>query len=259
MFRSVVLLALLLPATSCGSEDDDDADDSGGASPSDDADGDGVSSADGDCDDADPSRHPGAPEGCDGLDTDCDGTVDDDGVSVVGGAAFDDLVDALAAAPAGATVTVCPGTHRGEFVIQRDVEVVAAEGPSRTTIEAEDEASVIVIEAGEATIDGFTIRGGAGTWTGEFLGGGGLYVNSGAALTLQDSVVEDNEAEYGGGLFCAGDVSVADSDFADNSAEISGGAIFALETDVDLSNVTIEENVAESGGGGIPAERASVV
>jgi hypothetical protein len=31
-----------------------------------------------DCDDADPSRHPGQPDDCDGVDDDCDGTPDDD-------------------------------------------------------------------------------------------------------------------------------------------------------------------------------------
>jgi hypothetical protein len=31
-----------------------------------------------DCDDADPSRHPGQPDDCDGIDDDCDGTPDDD-------------------------------------------------------------------------------------------------------------------------------------------------------------------------------------
>jgi MYXO-CTERM domain-containing protein len=48
-----------------------------------DADGDGALAVD-DCDEGDASVFPGAPEGCDGLDTDCDGAVpdgevDDDG------------------------------------------------------------------------------------------------------------------------------------------------------------------------------------
>ena len=57
--------------------DDDDAQPS-------DLDGDGWSVDDGDCDDGNWSVYPGAEEGCDGLDTDCDGAVgaeelDDDG------------------------------------------------------------------------------------------------------------------------------------------------------------------------------------
>lgn len=43
-----------------------------------DDDRDGVSEHDGDCDDADPSRFPGAVDSCDGNDNDCDGQVDED-------------------------------------------------------------------------------------------------------------------------------------------------------------------------------------
>ena len=44
-----------------------------------DADGDGYAAPE-DCDDQDPARHPGAEEHCDGVDEDCDGTVDNDAV-----------------------------------------------------------------------------------------------------------------------------------------------------------------------------------
>lgn len=47
------------------------------APPGADADGDGTP-AGADCDDADPAVHPGATESCDGVDSDCSGTTDDD-------------------------------------------------------------------------------------------------------------------------------------------------------------------------------------
>lgn len=43
----------------------------------------GVSVTGGDCDDADPTRHPGVPDGCNGVDDDCDETVDEDGADAI--------------------------------------------------------------------------------------------------------------------------------------------------------------------------------
>ncbi len=54
-----------------------------------DADGDGYTEADGDCDDGDASVHPGADEGCDGVDTDCDGALGDDEVDDDGDGAYE--------------------------------------------------------------------------------------------------------------------------------------------------------------------------
>jgi hypothetical protein len=58
-------LFLLLAACATGKET--------GAS---DEDGDGFTATEGDCDDLNAALHPGAPETCDGLDDDCDGTAD---------------------------------------------------------------------------------------------------------------------------------------------------------------------------------------
>jgi len=57
-----------------------DCDDDGCAAATgcEDADGDGWVVQDGDCDDLDETVHPGADEGCDGIDTDCDGVPSDE-------------------------------------------------------------------------------------------------------------------------------------------------------------------------------------
>ena len=46
-----------------------------------DLDGDGWSEEEGDCADTDPAVHPEASDGCDGVDTDCDGVTDEDAAS----------------------------------------------------------------------------------------------------------------------------------------------------------------------------------
>lgn len=57
-------------------------DDSSPPDPNDvDDDGDGYSENQGDCDDLNGSIHPDAPDTCDGIDTDCDGQLDEDAAS----------------------------------------------------------------------------------------------------------------------------------------------------------------------------------
>lgn len=58
----------------------DTGDGSGGDDSGGDVDGDGWTTADGDCDDANPTVHPGVDDTCDGLDSDCDGGIDEDAV-----------------------------------------------------------------------------------------------------------------------------------------------------------------------------------
>jgi hypothetical protein len=77
----LVLAALAFAVTACGGSDGIPGD----------GDNDGFLPEDGDCDDGDRSVYPGAPDPCDGVDNDCDGTIDqqfdadEDGFSSCGG------------------------------------------------------------------------------------------------------------------------------------------------------------------------------
>ncbi len=82
LVRSLLLLPLLAACIRVPDEekpdtavDTDTA--TGDTAPVPDADGDGVLATDGDCDDADATVYPGAPEVCDGLDNNCDEVVDE--------------------------------------------------------------------------------------------------------------------------------------------------------------------------------------
>lgn len=91
--RMLLALAVALVLIGCPAEqvtdddtltDDDDTltDDDDAQSDDDfelvyDLDGDGWTESEGDCDDSDPSVHPGAEEVCDGVDNDCNGQLDD--------------------------------------------------------------------------------------------------------------------------------------------------------------------------------------
>ncbi|MBL8614239.1 MAG: putative metal-binding motif-containing protein [Deltaproteobacteria bacterium] len=68
------------PAVDSGADDVRSADT---GAPDGDPDGDGWSTAAGDCDPARADVHPGAPEACDGVDQDCDGAVDEVGAEAL--------------------------------------------------------------------------------------------------------------------------------------------------------------------------------
>jgi hypothetical protein len=91
--------------------------------------------------------------------------------------------------------------------------------------------------------------------------GGGIYNSDYGTVTLSNSTIKNNRAEYGGGIYSTnGSVTVSNSIFSDNEAEYlflnglssgSGGGIYSTNSTLTVNNSTFSGNSANSEGGGI--------
>jgi hypothetical protein len=79
--------------------------------------------------------------------------------------------------------------------------------------------------------------------------GGGIS-NKGT-LTVQRSTINLNSSQTGGGLYNDGITSVSSSTFLTNHSGGSGGAIYNIHQSLALDNVTVVDNTADGGTGGI--------
>ncbi len=218
-----------------------------------DADGDG-SPADADCDDGDAAVYPGAPELCDGVVVDCLRTTDDGLVTVDGAVTFDDLQDALVAAADGSVLLVCPGTYVGAFEADVPVRIESFAGRDFTTF-AGDGDTVLALPGGSEVV-GLTVSGGTA------VEGGGIRMTGPGTLLLEASTLEGNEAQVGGGLYVAADgyVTLTGTELRGNTAVGGGGAAVAPGGTLEIGvGATITENSADSWGGGVWLDGASLI
>jgi CSLREA domain-containing protein len=115
-------------------------------------------------------------------------------------------------------------------------------------------------EAGDVTLTNCTLNGNEGVG-----GGGGIYQWSDGLLSVTDSVIEENTANFGGGIYSnvgtvdvtgsgifnyIGSVGLENSTVAGNHANIAGGLANGAGT-VYLTNSAVNNNTAEKDGGGI--------
>lgn len=243
-----------------------------------DCDQDGAMASD-DCDDRDADRAPGQLEQCDEVDRDCSGdpydvvTTSEGGQTVARPSA--QLQDALDAASAGDTVTLCGGTVEGAFVLPEGVQLVATH---RATLDGAGAGPVVSYlppqgppeQRPQALLQNLDIVGGVATegagvkavhanlrlvdvtLSGHTasLEGGGLFVE-GSEVALDGVRIEANTAQDGGGLLAKGaEVSATDLVVAGNTATDDGGGVLLRDALLDLdATSSLEGNVATRGGG----------
>ncbi|MEX0865980.1 MAG: choice-of-anchor Q domain-containing protein, partial [Pirellulales bacterium] len=102
-----------------------------------------------------------------------------------------------------------------------------------------------IYTVGDLAISNSTIAGNSAMF------GGGIFVDSGAVVTIVNSTISGNEATRdGGGIYVRnGSVSLTNSTISGNTAALAGGGIYQTSVNMVLTNVTVAFNEANQGGG----------
>jgi len=146
--------------------------------------------------------------------------------------------------PAG-TYTLVLGI---EFNVTQDLTLSGAEDTIIQAAAQPGQASsrIMKIASGDVTIIGVTLRYGNLETDKDDLGGGILSAGN---LTLTDSVVAHNTADFGGGIFSEpGTVILVNSTVNGNIGETAGGGLYIAGT-LHMTNSTISNNASRNGGG----------
>ncbi|MEG4340259.1 Ig-like domain-containing protein [Microcoleus sp. D3_18_C2] len=107
-----------------------------------------------------------------------------------------------------------------------------------------------VNSSGNLTLDNLTVSNGLTSAGGS---AGGLYLNSGAIATINNSTFSNNQGlSDGGAIFNgSGQLTINNSTFTANSAQASGAAITMSGGTANISNSTFSANTARNDGGAI--------
>ena len=154
----------------------------------------------------------------------------------------------LADADTGGIITFAGDTHillNFPLIIARDAAIDGA--GRKVTISGGGAVRVFMVGSGVSlSLNHLTVADGEAPHN----VGGGIY-NDGGTVTVNNSTVSGNSADYGGGIYnLDGTVTVSNSTFAGNQA-ISGGGIYNFDGTVTVSNSTFSGNGATNTGGGI--------
>lgn len=168
--------------------------------------------------------------------------------------------------PAIASDMVITGPGIQQFTVRRDgggnygiftvtdqaLEVVITDMTIRNGFTASGANGGGVLNGGDLTLERVRINGN----TANGADGGGVFNQSGANLTIRDSDIDFNAANFGGGVSNFGVVVIRNSTLDNNEAiNREGGAIYN-EGNTVVYNSTISDNTASRRGGGISNDGA---
>lgn len=137
------------------------------------------------------------------------------------------LADALALAPPGAEVVVCPGVHAGGVTVADRVLRAADPTPDATVVDGAG-AEGPVVTVSDATLHGFTVRGGTRA----------PGVVATGEVTLRCATLTEHTA---GALWATGPLHVHDSLVSHNTSEV-GAAGLTAGCGLELQHTVVSDN-----------------
>jgi len=167
------------------------------------------------------------------------------GIAVCG----ESIQDAIDAAPPGAILDICPGTYRERLAIRgKSLTLRGTDGAGVTTIDANGLGPALVIT--NTPSPGVTVRG-LRLANGVNDGPGGGIRCTASRVAIISSVLADNQAAGGGGLYASGcDLMVSGTTFSGNDGGArSGGGAWVVDSSGLIRNSRFTGNSAELGGG----------
>jgi hypothetical protein len=173
--------------------------------------------------------------------------------AIVDGAHYLLLPDAIAAAGAGDTITLCDGTFGDPVIVEKDLTIRSLNGASATWLDVTAMgSSAVYVNGASLTLEGITVTYGEGTEdaaTGKRFGGG-LYVAGAGDVAVKGCVFMENYAHDGAAVWHGGTgtLTLTDTRIDGNYGSRDGGGLWT-SAPVVISGGSIVNNAAVKGGG----------
>ena len=182
----------------------------------------GAVTNDEDCDDTSDQAFPGGTEVCDGLDNDCDGTVDSE-IDVVP-RDFATIADALDELEDGSEICLAAGTYTESFDVDGRVFTVSGAPGASFDLSGFDAPLITIVDPEtDFTFRGIEVTGLDRTINDEASTEGHFLTMAGGAATLQGVSFVDNAVTLGTG-----------------SATVMGGVFSILDAELSLENTVVD-------------------
>ncbi|HEY5251008.1 MAG TPA: IPT/TIG domain-containing protein [Acidimicrobiales bacterium] len=155
----------------------------------------------------------------------------------------------VATSGSGDTITFalsppCPTITPASTIASFHNLTIAGPGADDLTVSGGGTQEVFFFGGGTVTISGLTIdNGNAG-------GGDGGGIDNQATLTVADSTLSNDTADFGGGIENSGTLTVSGSTFSNDTAAHSGGGIESDSAAMTVTNTTFSKDSTGTGEGG---------